>query len=225
MDTVSDALIRTELFSGLDPDTFLPSMLSFGSLQDYPKGSFCILPQQLVDRLGVVISGRLHLTHIFSDGSYSLMGVLEVGDLLGADLVFTRTRRAPYYVESAVDTQVFSFPISALEQPGAFPEALRLLLQRRMLTLISHENMKKEYRLAILSRKRLRERIVSYLSMQAGRLQTKHFTIPFSREEMASFLCVNRSALSHELSLMQQEGLLRFCKNEFTLLDWKIDSL
>lgn len=35
---------------------------------------------------------------------------------------------------------------------------------------------------------------------------------------MADFLCVNRSALSHELSRMEREGLIRFHKNQFTLL-------
>ena len=88
----------------------------------------------------------------------------------------------------------------------------------RLLTLISHENMKKEYRLAILSQKGLRERIMTYLTMQAARRQTNTFSIPFSREELASFLCVNRSALSHELSRMEQEGLITFRKNVFSLL-------
>jgi len=73
------------------------------------------------------------------------------------------------------------------------------------------------YRFAILSRKGLRERIETYLTMQASRRQTQTFTIPFSREELAAFLCVNRSTLSHELSKMQQEGLISFRKNEFTL--------
>ncbi len=86
-----------------------------------------------------------------------------------------------------------------------------------MLILIANENIKKEYRLAILSQNGLRERITAYLSMQARRRGETSFSIPFSRDEMASFLCVNRSALSHELSLMQQEGLITFRKNTFTL--------
>ena len=87
----------------------------------------------------------------------------------------------------------------------------------RLLTWVSNENMKKEYRLAILSQKGLRERIWTYLTMQSLRLQRNAFAIPFTREEMAAFLCVNRSALSHELSRMQQEGLLTFHKNFFSL--------
>ena len=57
--------------------------------------------------------------------------------------------------------------------------------------------------------------------MQANRLRKRTFAVSFSREEMASFLCVNRSALSHELSLMEQEGLITFRKNVFTLNEWE----
>ena len=100
------------------------------------------------------------------------------------------------------------------------PEEARRRIQDRLLVLLAHENMRKEYRLAILSRKGLRERIMTYLTMQANKRHTPTFTVPFNREEMASFLCVNRSALSHELSLMQAEGILSFRRNEFTLLHW-----
>ena len=96
-----------------------------------------------------------------------------------------------------------------------------LKIVENALKLISHENMRKEYRLAILSRKGLRERILTYLMMQSGRRKKATFTIPFTREELASFLCVNRSAMCHELSLMQQEGLISFRKNEFTLCNWE----
>ena len=54
--------------------------------------------------------------------------------------------------------------------------------------------------------------------MQAERRGTSRFQVPFSREEMAAFLCVNRSALSHELSRMEAEGLIAFRKQEFILL-------
>ena len=43
------------------------------------------------------------------------------------------------------------------------------------------------------------------------------FNGPISREELAAYLCVNRSALSRELSLMQEEGLITFQKNQFHL--------
>ena len=84
--------------------------------------------------------------------------------------------------------------------------------------MLSDDNLRKHYRLAILAQRGLRDRVLVYLTMQAERRGTASFRIPFSREELADFLCVNRSALSHELSRMEAESLIRFYKNEFTLL-------
>ena len=44
------------------------------------------------------------------------------------------------------------------------------------------------------------------------------FTIPFTRQQLADYLEVDRSALSHELGNMAREGLLRTTRSRFTLL-------
>lgn len=93
-----------------------------------------------------------------------------------------------------------------------------MAVMRQALLILSHDNMKKHYRLTILSQRGLRQRVLACLSMQATRRKSASFSIPFSWEELASYLCVNRSALSHELRQMEQDGLIRFRKNRFTLL-------
>ena len=155
--------------------------------------------------------------HIFMEGSYSLINALHTGEILGADLIFTRSQLSPYHAMTAADTRIAYFPAELATRPGMLPEVWRAELTRQLAVWISNGNIKKEYRLAILSQKGLRDRIVTYLSMQASRRQTTSFAIPFSREELAAYLCVNRSALSRELSLMQAEGLITFQKNYFRL--------
>jgi CRP-like cAMP-binding protein len=44
------------------------------------------------------------------------------------------------------------------------------------------------------------------------------FDIGMDREQLAQYLGVNRSALSHELSVMRREGLIDFTKSRFKLL-------
>lgn len=210
-------LRSTELFSDLPEDIILQHVLPYGQFQHFSKGQYIIVPQQRVENLAIVLSGRIHIVHLFSNGSFSLMSVLTKSDILGVDLVCTRSQIAPYHAMAAEHTHVMYFPTEALTDPGIIPDKYRWTLLNRLLVIISHENMKKEYRLAILSQKGLRDRLVTYLYMQANRLHRTTFEIPFSRDELASFLCVNRSALSHELSLMQQEGLISFHKNRFSL--------
>ena len=67
--------------------------------------------------------------------------------------------------------------------------------------------------------KSIRERVLSYLSELAISSGSVHFTLPFSRQELADYLGVDRSALSNELSKMQKDGLIAFHKNDFTLLE------
>lgn len=214
---------RSPLFADIPKETLAQQILPHSYFQEYQKDQFLIMPRQKVDRIGIVISGRVHILHLFESGQSSLMGVILSGGLVGIDLACTRSQVSPYHAMAASAAQVFYLPASLLLNPGGLEESVRTCCLQRMLTLISNENMKKEYRLAILSQNGLRERITTYLSMQARRRNQNSFSIPFSREEMAAFLCVNRSALSHELSLMRKEGLISFRKNEFTLHGWELD--
>ncbi|MDR1677327.1 MAG: helix-turn-helix domain-containing protein, partial [Deltaproteobacteria bacterium] len=64
----------------------------------------------------------------------------------------------------------------------------------------------------------IRDKALSYLSEQAKQQKSNLFEIPFNRQELADFLSVERSALSAELSKLQNEGLIKFRKNKFELL-------
>ena len=54
------------------------------------------------------------------------------------------------------------------------------------------------------------------LGRKAG---SRQIQIPYNREELASYLCMNRTVLSHTLSQMEKEGILSFKKNRFWLKD------
>ena len=212
---------QTGLFSAIPDEVIQKDILSNGQIQEYRKGQYVIEPQQRINRFGIVISGKINIMHIFPDGNYSLMSAITTGEILGIDLVCTPKQISPYHAVAASQTRVLYYPIARIMVPGHIRESARLQILANLLALISNENMKKEYRLAILSQKGLRERIITYLSMQSARRKKTTFAISFSREELAAYLCVNRSALSHELSLMQQEGLIAFHKNYFTILTEK----
>ena len=68
-----------------------------------------------------------------------------------------------------------------------------------------------------MAKRSTRAKLLSYLSEETKRQNSSHFTIPFTRQQLADFLCVDRSAMSNELCKMRDEGLLQFDKNQFTL--------
>ena len=217
MEMLLEGLKKSDLFADFPEEIIADCILPHRQIQEYRKGICLIRPQQKVSRFGILLSGKVNIMHIFMEGSCSLINALRPGEILGADLIFTRSQLSPYHAVTAADTQILYFPADLATQPGQLPDRWRAELNRRLAAWISNVNIKKEYRLAILSQKGLRERIFTYLTLQASRRQTTTFAISFSREELAAYLCVNRSALSHELSLMQEEGLISFQKNHFRL--------
>ena len=213
-----EILKEHRIFSGLSREIIGEKILTHGRIKRFAEGEYVIHPQDEVDEIGIVLEGELHNVQIFFDGNYSLMDVLEPSYVVAADLICTESRLSPYFIVAKKESSVMFLPSWIFLTGRVLSEQERLSVMNGLLTFVSHENMRRYFKIAILSKKGLRDRIMTYLSMQSVRQGVKTFKIPFSRETLAAFLCVNRSALSHELSLMEQEGLISFRKNEFTIL-------
>lgn len=204
------------LFCNLDESTIMSHILPAGKLLHYAQNTSLISSSDTVNWFGVILQGRVQISQIHPDGKRNLMGIAKANYVVGADLICTKSRRSPYDAIASEDTTLLRFSVDWLMGSKLEPHVQKSIWQQLM-TLISQENMRKHYRLAILSQKSLRSRILTYLTMQARRLGTTTFEIPFNREELADFLCVNRSALSHELKQMEKEGILSTRKNRFTI--------
>lgn len=219
MEKLLTFLSETDLFYGITEEQIREEILPAGQIQEFPKDTYLLEPNDKLEYFGIVLEGNIQILHIFSDGNSSIIRKLKPGRMYGSDLIFTRTQVAPYHVMTTSKVSMITFPTALIMEKGLLSEEIRQKIKDNLLEMISQNNMRREYRLAILSQKGLRERIMTYLTMQANRRNSSSFEISFSREEMATYLCVNRSALSHELGLMQKEGLITFHKNHFTLLE------
>lgn len=220
MDNIAEFLKHTKLLREIPVEIIDAHIVPKGTLERYTKGEMLIHAQQKIDDIKILISGKVNILYYYEDGSYSLATTETPPRVLALDLIATRSRRSPYFAVASEDSVVFSVPSGLILKPGEMPEPERQTILNNFLIMLSHLHMQKEKHLMALSRNGLRDRIMTYLSLQAQWKKSHCFEIPFSREEMAAYLCVNRSALSHELSLMRKEGLIDFSKNHFVLLKY-----
>lgn len=218
MENLLHAIKECKLFRDLPDDVIAQNVLPYGQILDYPRHSHLVMAQDSIDTFGLILMGKVNIQYVDDNDSYRIMDILEPGDLFGVDLMCTRSRVAPYHAVTAQITRMLVFPMSMILNPDGPLADHHVPLLMRLLQMIGDENIRKEYRLAILCQRGMRDRIMTFLTMRADRAGSNTFSVPFSRSEMASYMCVNRTSLSHELSLMEQEGILRFDKNRFTLL-------
>lgn len=88
-----------------------------------------------------------------------------------------------------------------------------------MVRLLSQKNLELMKKMNHITKRSTREKLLSYLSEEAKKRSSRTFTIPFDRQQLADYLCVERSAMSSELSKMRSEGLLEYQKSTFTLYE------
>ena len=88
-----------------------------------------------------------------------------------------------------------------------------------MMNVLAERNLMMNRKLAILSQRSIRDKLLAFLAWQRQDKKSTTFTIPFNRDELADYLCVNRSALSREISNMMDDGLIASERNQFTLYE------
>jgi len=219
MDNLTESLIKTKLFSGInkqDIEALLPLLHMQTRLLE--KGTMIVNLDDIVDYVGIVLSGELNIYKEDVYGNLNLIRKAKAHRLYGIEVACTPTQASPLVISCSSDAEVLTFPFHLIGSPSAVSDRLRCLMLKNILELVANQNMRQLYKIDILSKKSLRDRIILYLSLQVKRKKTKDLMIPFNREEFAAYLCVDRSALSRELSRMQNEGLIRFEKNRFIIL-------
>lgn len=220
MNQLYQLLLQSKLFSNISYEDLMEILPQLsGNLKHCGRGEALVKEGELFNVIGVIIEGQIDVIKLSIDGTQTLIQTLIPSYTVGIDVACTPTQISPYEFYVSFNTQLYLIPYSVIDKPGIIREDIRLTMKDNILTLISNENIRKYYKINILSKKGLREKIQTYLLMQQRQKKTSSFTIPFNREQLAEYLCVNRSALSHELSLMEKEGLIRFYKNQFTLLE------
>lgn len=89
---------------------------------------------------------------------------------------------------------------------------------QNLLSSLAEKNLQQNQKLSHLAQRTTRAKLLSYLSAAARQHKSFEFDIPYSRQQLADYLSVERSGLSLELGKMRREGLVDFHKNHFILL-------
>lgn len=100
---------------------------------------------------------------------------------------------------------------------AAFACAHHSRIIRNLLSDLAGKNLLLNEKLTHIAQRTTRAKLMSYLSAEAQRRGAVEFDIPFSRQQLADFLAVERSGLSLELGKMKKEGLLDYHKEHFVL--------
>lgn len=211
-----DAIKTNPLFAGIglcDFEHMLSCMES--RVESYEKGESILLAGNPVRAIGLVLSGSVQVQSEDAQGKQNLMAELEAGELFGEVFACAGIAQSPVSVVAARACRVLRLNYRKVVTTCSSVCPFHTKLIENMLALLAQKNLMLHEKMEILSKRTTRERLLLYFEKQ--RKGAVRFRIPLSREELAAYLCVERSAMSAELSRMQRDGLIRYTRNEVEL--------
>lgn len=214
-----EILKHTQLFSGV-ADYEISVMLNCLQAKQltYKKGDYVFREGEHIDNITVLVVGKLLVQHNDFWGNRNIVNIIRVGETFGEAYVAPESGPLLNDVIAEEDSVVIFFDLKRILTTCSSACRFHLMVVQNLFFAISEKNRKLVQKIGHMSKRSTRAKLLSYLSEEAKRNNNSHFTIPFSRQQLADFLCVDRSAMSNELCKMRDEGLVQFEKNKFTLL-------
>lgn len=219
MKRIIDVMCRCHLFDGIPEDKYKNVLNCLNAqLKTYAKDAVILHIGEQQGRPGVVVSGTLRLALYSEDGNLLTIDRLSVGQIFGETLACAKKQESPVQIDALSDAEVLylSFDPLLLEQGGSCPHKMQVTAN--LLREMGQGDLVRIQKMRILAQNRLRNKLKLYLqSLAIG--PEGDLCLNMGRSELAEYLCVDRSALSRELSRMQKEGILTVQGQHVHMLD------
>jgi CRP/FNR family transcriptional regulator, dissimilatory nitrate respiration regulator len=218
MDIDYDFLAGIPLFDGISSEELKYLLPCLNAKQQFfTKQEILMLEGQPASLVGIVLSGSVLIVKEDYRGNRMILAEASAGELFAEAFSCAQMEHLPFTVVSAQESAVLWIDYRRVVSVCSSACGFHSRLIQNMLRILASKNMLLNRKIEYLSKRTIREKLLAFLSDYAAGAVEKEFSIPFSRQELADYLCVDRSALSAELSKMRREGLLEFRRNCFTL--------
>ena len=96
-------------------------------------------------------------------------------------------------------------------------EAYVIFIKNLLQIMTSQINSKND-RIQILSKRSTRDKLLEYFKITSQNIGNKRFELPFTFTDLANYLCVDRCAMTREISHLKNEGFIKINNRQVTLL-------
>lgn len=214
-----EASLRTHpLFEGIhekDIKKLLGCLHS--NLKTFQKNEYILIEGTPIDFIAIVLSGRVLMEQEDREGNSSIFAEITTDHTLGDTFISVNIQNSNVCYKAATNSRLLLIHYENFFRFCSNACGCHKTLLYNLISCIAGKNRQLANKLEILSKKTLRDKIVTYLTILQRQQSQTTIHSPLNRVEMADYLCVNRSAMTRELTIMRREGLLEYDRNTFTL--------
>lgn len=219
MEKYFDLLLTSPLFAEISREE-LGSLLHCLSAREvsFAKGAPIFLEGDPAGFIGFVLEGTVEIVHDDFYGNRTLMSIAEQGQLFGESFACAKSETMPISGYALQESRVMWLECRRMLTVCSNVCAFHNTLIKNLLQVVACKNLVLSSKIRVMSRKTTQEKLMAYLMEQAKQRGSAEFTIPLSRQALADYLGVERSAMSAELSKLRAAGVLESKGSRFRLM-------
>lgn len=210
--------LRCQLAVGINQKDW-QTVLGCLKAKEFPlkKGEHLLHEGDRPDRVGILLSGRLVVYRERIDGRRVVYETIVPQQSFGASYAFLGKKDMVVGVKAVEDSRVIM--CEGAKIPCVCNKACPAHQQfiRNSFNVLGQRCFRIRQKIRILSQRTTRDKLLVFLNLKAKQAGSKEFDIPYNRQELADFLCVERSAMSVEISKLRREGIIECDKSHFKL--------
>lgn len=211
--------INSPLFAGITPEDRKAMLHCTGyHIGNYQKGDIIAFEEENIRHVGILLSGAVDMIKEDIWGNKTILVRMYKDDVFGETFACGEDSTSVVSFTVSEDARILFMPFCKMMHSCSNACAHHQKLTENMVRVIARKNRELMRKVEIVSKRTIREKLLTYLSLQAQQQNARYFEIPLGRVELAEYLCVDRSALTRELAKMKEEGLIDYDRNCFRML-------
>lgn len=183
----------------------------------FNKGSIITTYIEKRKQICILISGKADLIRYDLNGNKDIIESFTPNSIFGEAFYPVHTNHELFVL--AMDTcEVLLFLYDEIHEKCKNNCKFHITLVSNLFELSLAQAIHQNTRIEILSKRTIRDKLLTYFSILSGQSFSKNITLPISMTSLADYLSVDRSAMSRELKYLVDEGFISRSGNKIKLL-------
>jgi len=219
MEKISQAK-KTIYFRKLDDQDFNAIMHCLqGRVMSFKEGDYIAHMDDKATYAYLILAGDARSYSIDDDGNIFINLDYKKGNIFGLNDIIQGNKTYSEDLKALTDVDILALDSFRLINPTLNRCLRHIELLKACFKEIGRQNKELEIHKNLLTLSKTSDKVMLFLKNYSQRKKTLEFDIDYSRQELATYLGVERSALSAELSKLKKEKRIDYSLNHFILLE------
>ncbi len=214
-----EILKKCRLFMNIEEKNISALLDCLGAeIRSYKKNQNIFSEGDNLSDIGIILSGKVQIIRIDFYGNKSILTTFGQTEIFGEAFACAEIKSVPVSAVAENDCEIIFIDSHRILKPCCNACCFHSKLIFNLMKSVAVKNLILNQKIEIISKRSTREKLLSYLMIQAKQHNSKSFEIPYSRQELADFLEVDRSGLSAEISKLKNQNVIDCKRNFFKLM-------